>query len=80
MLSQHDAPEGAAAVPPNAELEDMLVRIFAPREIVTSQPGDPARLSAIWEEWRVFYALTWWRTEKAAADARARIAARSRQP
>jgi hypothetical protein len=53
-------------MPPNTDLEEMLVRMFAPRAAVASQPDDPARLAAIWEEWRVLYALTWWGTEQAA--------------
>ena len=48
---------------PNTELEDMLARMFAPRAEITSQPDDPARLAALWEEWRVWYALEWWRTD-----------------
>lgn len=57
---------------PDAELEEMLTRMFAPREIVSSQPDDPARLAAMWEEWRVFYALEWWRTDPEAQTIRER--------
>lgn len=48
---------------PDTDLEDMLARMFAPRAKITSQPDDPARLAAVWEEWRGFYALEWWRTD-----------------
>jgi hypothetical protein len=45
-------PTGASM--PDAELEAMLARLFAPRAEITSQPDDPARLAAIYEEWRAF--------------------------
>lgn len=45
---------------PNTDTEDMLIRMFAPRETITSQPDDPARRERIWQEWRAFYLLTEW--------------------
>jgi hypothetical protein len=37
--------------------------MFAPRAEITSQPDDPARLAAVREEWWVWYALEWSRTD-----------------
>jgi hypothetical protein len=42
---------------PDTELEDMLVRMFAPRAIITTKPDDPERDKAILEEWSVIISL-----------------------
>jgi hypothetical protein len=51
--------EGSWAYPPmpDTELEEMLIRMFAPRPLPTSLPDDPARLDAILKEWNVVISL-----------------------
>jgi hypothetical protein len=55
---------GAVCARPGSEIERyLLARMFAPRAEITSQPDDPARLAAVREEWWVWYALEWSRTD-----------------
>ena len=37
--------------------EDMFVRMLGKRDVITTQPDDPARITAILEEWPVMISL-----------------------
>jgi hypothetical protein len=54
--------------------------MFAPRAEITSQPDDPARLAAVREEWWVWYALEWSRTDPEAKPLREHQLARLSKP